>query len=216
MRYILKDTGYIEEISFTHEIECNNKTCIEYTGSVPSGYESLAEWCDNANINAYKIVDGNLTYDSEEDNRLQSLWASQQMQSSDGITLNLIYPIGSYYETSDLKFNPNIYWGGVWELEEDGTVLVSKSSVTSSKFNVDLGTVLGEEEHKLTIEEMPSHNHGDVATYFGNGYHSKTFNWLQTSSGNMLEYVGIPSEGGNNPHTNIQPSKVVNRWHRIA
>lgn len=78
MRYILNNSGYVEEISFTHGIECNNKICIEYTGSVPEGYENLAEWSDNANINAYKIVDGNLTYDSEEDTRLQNLWASQQ------------------------------------------------------------------------------------------------------------------------------------------
>lgn len=30
-----------------------------------------------------------------------------------GITglLNLFYPVGSYYETSDANFNPNIEWG---------------------------------------------------------------------------------------------------------
>lgn len=83
MRYILNDSGYIETISFTHEIECNNKTCTEYTGTTPSGYESLAEWSENANINAYKIVEGNLTYDSEEDARLQNLWASQEISETE-------------------------------------------------------------------------------------------------------------------------------------
>ena len=78
MRYILNDLGYIQAVSFNNAMVCNNKTCTEYTGIVPTGYESLAEWNENANINAYKIVEGNLTYDSEEDTRLQSLWASQE------------------------------------------------------------------------------------------------------------------------------------------
>lgn len=95
MRYILNDSGFIETISFTYEIECNNKTCIEYTGSVPTGYESLAIWSETANINAYKIVDGNLTYDSDEDARLQELWETQSHnQNTTGDTL----PIGSIVE----------------------------------------------------------------------------------------------------------------------
>ena len=26
-----------------------------------------------------------------------------------------IYPVGSYYETSDNDFDPNDFWGGEWE-----------------------------------------------------------------------------------------------------
>ena len=78
MRYILSDTGYIDEIAFGAIIECKNNTCTEYTGEVPSGYESLVEWADNANIRAYNIVEGNLTYDSEEDARLQAVWEEEQ------------------------------------------------------------------------------------------------------------------------------------------
>lgn len=29
--------------------------------------------------------------------------------------LNTFYPVGTYYETSDVKFNPNKTWGGTWE-----------------------------------------------------------------------------------------------------
>ena len=29
--------------------------------------------------------------------------------------LNLFYPVGSYYETSDAEFNPNTSWGGTWK-----------------------------------------------------------------------------------------------------
>ena len=39
--------------------------------------------------------------------------------------LDLFYPVGSYYETSDTSFNPNNTWGGTWVLETAGMVHVS-------------------------------------------------------------------------------------------
>jgi hypothetical protein len=75
MRYTLNDEGYIETISFLHAVECNNKTCTEYTGTIPEGYNSLAEWNEIAVIQAYKIVDGNLTYDPDKKNELEKEWA---------------------------------------------------------------------------------------------------------------------------------------------
>lgn len=82
MRYILNDSGFIQAVSFNNLLECQNKSCTEYTGTIPTGYETLAIWSETANINAYKIVDGNLTYDSEEDARLQSLWAIQENENN--------------------------------------------------------------------------------------------------------------------------------------
>jgi hypothetical protein len=104
MRYILNDEGYIETVSFNYQVECNNKSCTDYTGSVPTGYETLAEWSENANINAYKIVDGNLTYDSNKDAELQALWESQRKAK--------IIESGSNANGSWLKF-------------EDGTLIQS-------------------------------------------------------------------------------------------
>lgn len=76
MRYILNDEGYIETISFGNEITCNDKTCTEYTGIIPDGYSSLGEWSETAIIQAYKIVDGNLTYDSEKETALIKEWST--------------------------------------------------------------------------------------------------------------------------------------------
>ena len=42
--------------------------------------------------------------------------------------LNLFYPVGSYYETSDTSFDPEIAWGGQWQLETEGQVHVSGSA----------------------------------------------------------------------------------------
>lgn len=33
-----------------------------------------------------------------------------------GAILDVFYPVGSYYETSDTTFNPNTSWGGTWVL----------------------------------------------------------------------------------------------------
>ncbi len=137
--------------------------------------------------------------------------------------LDLFYPVGSYYVTSDANFNPNESWGGTWNLDNDGTALVSKSLETGSLFNENLGTVVGEEKHLLTIEEMPNHNHA-------------TLYWDVTQLGLTPTQSGSGSPrclsvddaiiAGTNPrtnyvgndiaHNNIQPSKIVNRWHREA
>lgn len=137
---------------------------------------------------------------------------------------DLIRPVGSYYETSDTSFDPNVTWGGTWELETDGTVLVSKSTTSGSKFNVDVGTVIGEETHKLTIDEMPSHTHG-VAIAIKNtvsGGARYYFNPVGTTSapitdtGAWSNSLTAKASGGGQAHNNIQPSKIINRWHRTA
>ena len=48
------------------------------------------------------------------------------------LLVDLIYPVGIYVEISDSDFNPNTTWGGTWVLENDGTVLVSKSNINNS------------------------------------------------------------------------------------
>ena len=64
MRYKLDVNGYIDCVLWG----CYTGTCQEYTGTVPSGYETLTEWADNAIINAYYIDDsGNLALDAERE-----------------------------------------------------------------------------------------------------------------------------------------------------
>lgn len=72
MRYELCENGYISKAFFG----CYSGSCTLYEGDIPEGYTSLVEWADNANIRAYKIVDGNLTYDAERDEELQEEWAN--------------------------------------------------------------------------------------------------------------------------------------------
>lgn len=80
MRYILDDNGYIEAVSCT-EISCSNKSCTEYTGTVPDGYDSLEDWAQNANIRAYKIVNKNLTLDSAKDAELTAIYEQEKKEN---------------------------------------------------------------------------------------------------------------------------------------
>ena len=125
-----------------------------------------------------------------------------------GYTFNLInmfYPVGSYYETSDTSFNPNITWGGTWVLETEGQVHVSAGE------NYEVGDTGGEATHTLTIDEMPSHNHNT------NVYRNGTqYGWHTNSTGSTTTYNQISSQGGSQPHNNMPPYIVVNRWHRTA
>ena len=63
------------------------------------------------------------------------------------------HPVGSIYETTDVSFDPNTAWGGVWELMEDGRFLLSTSTEHA------INSVGGEEETLITIQEMPNHDH---------------------------------------------------------
>lgn len=131
---------------------------------------------------------------------------------------DIFYPVGSYYETSNVNFNPNTNpnWFGEWTEDTEGQTLVSRNSGTFK----NVGDVIGEEKHQLTIEEMPNHGHysGDESNGFfahatgGGGWHVGFSNTL----GEMGWYRQPNNIGGNKPHNNIQPSKVCVRWHRIA
>lgn len=80
MRYILDNTGYIYDASIGAEIECDLGTCTEYTGVVPTGYDTIEDWfleeCDR--LNAWKIVNGDLTFDEARYTRLEKLYDEQQ------------------------------------------------------------------------------------------------------------------------------------------
>lgn len=76
MRYILDNEGYVKVCSKT-EIVCESKTCTAYEGDIPEGYETIEEWVQNANINAYKVVDGQLVYDPDRDATLQEQYENE-------------------------------------------------------------------------------------------------------------------------------------------
>lgn len=81
LRYILDKDGYVCHTSFGGLIVCDLGECTEYKGDIPDGYESLDEWVDNANIRAYRILDGNLVFDKQRDNELQAICKQEEYEN---------------------------------------------------------------------------------------------------------------------------------------
>lgn len=147
------------------------------------------------------------------------------------------YPIGSIYISVNAT-NPQISLGfGTWEQIKDRFLLASGSSYSS-------GSTGGEANHKLTINEIPGHNHTQYGVTSGSANSSPVRLAVQ-NDGNVVVYnsentalwstktSGITttktfrqtdinkdgttsSTGGNSSHNNMPPYLVVNIWRRIA
>lgn len=137
-------------------------------------------------------------------------------------SLDLFYPVGSYYETSDSTFDPNVQWGGTWVLETAGQVHVSAGTGYSIDGALTNTTDGGASTVALNVNQMPQHTHGFYWNNNGNGAGPQSATWsIEVFFGNREGSVkdasqGIQYEGGSQAHNNMQPYIVVNRWHRIA
>lgn len=52
--------------------------------------------------------------------RIKKTLSTNALTSEQIATINLVYPVGSYFKTSDSGFDPNKEWAGVWTLTSDG------------------------------------------------------------------------------------------------
>ena len=79
--------------------------------------------------------------------------------------IDIIYPVGTYYETTDNTFNPNTAWTGTtWTKITDGRVLIAGGG------DYTVGSNYGEKTHKITTAEMPVHKH--TVTTANDGAHT--------------------------------------------
>ena len=79
--------------------------------------------------------------------------------------IDIFYPVGSYYETSDTTFDPNTAWGGTWVKDSAGKVTVAQD--TSDTDFATIGGTGGAKasatgNHTLTAAQsgVPAHVHG--------------------------------------------------------
>lgn len=119
---------------------------------------------------------------------------------------DIIYPIGSYYETSNASFNPNTdeHWYGTWKEDTAGRVLVAYNTGTFKT----VGATGGEETVKLVPDNYVYQNW----TIYSNGQ-NLNFN---INAGSNYGIHGETGHNTNTPHNNLQPYVVVKRWHRTA
>lgn len=120
--------------------------------------------------------------------------------------LKLVFPIGSTYITQDSTDPKSILGFGTWERLK-GRVCVGLDE-NDTAFN-KIGQTGGEKTHKLTINEMPSHNHltraaaVGTATGFGDGFVGLTNSYSQDQN------FSTGNSGGGKEHNNMQPYQVV-------
>lgn len=132
------------------------------------------------------------------------------------------HPVGFIFEWSkvagqsvDLSTPEKVaqYFGyGTWAEFAPGKVLAAVNDYHA------IGTSVGEESHAITLDEMPSHEHGlsawsigtaDVGSSTGlstNAYPPTYDNFTPTTK----------AVGGGQPISLMQPTQYVYRWQRIA
>ena len=127
--------------------------------------------------------------------------------------LEILYPVGSLY-FSVASESPASVVGGTWTAVEDAFLM------GASELHGVLETG-GEEEHTLTVDEMPSHGHSwrgvnstaGVSNQQGNYpfdiYEDRKNNWTGTAS-------MISNTGGGQAHNNLPPYLAVYIWYRTA
>lgn len=132
------------------------------------------------------------------------------------------------------NINPQVYYGGKWELFAPGRTIVCIDS-NDSNFN-EVNKKGGESNHKLTVAEMPSHGHRVTSRGFFQGdnqvlENGSEFSIAQGKSNGAHHYdlqvrsihndpangtmVAALNTGGNIPHNNLQPYVVVYMWVKV-
>lgn len=157
--------------------------------------------------------------------------------------LNLVYPIGSIYMSTN-NVSPSTFIGGTWEALDEGRVLIGAGA------SYPAGSVGGEETHTLTADETPSHNH-TRGTMNITGYSDKfdsnsgwdsnlevngafyvsdlgsrgkvtndssgSYDWVRFGFDASRSWTGSTSTvGSDQPHNNMQPYLSVYMWKRTA
>lgn len=120
--------------------------------------------------------------------------------------LNAIYPIGVIV----CGAKPTV---GTWEKVVGRFLLGSSSSHKA-------GSTGGEEKHKLTVNEMPSHTHNlnPPVLVYGRANSMASFTNYTNDGWKGSDLMGNPilNTGGGQAHNNMPPYLSVDMWRRTA
>lgn len=148
-----------------------------------------------------------------------------------GVDALSIYPVGSIYMSVN-STSPATLFGGTWERIQDRFLLAAGSSYSA-------GATGGSATHTLTVDEMPSHNHGKATltgkvggVMFDDGMTTTSSGILSYSDararswsgmdGKASKYISVDashthsSNGGSKAHNNMPPYLAVYMWKRTA
>ncbi len=147
MRYKLDSNGYISSVAFG----CSLGNCKEYTGTVPAGYSSLADWSENACINAYYIYGGNLVLDSSR------LAECKQKEARDKV-----------------DYTP-VVRKDLYESEEVLETQYIKATVTGKTINLTDAKVL---PPRIKLTDVDPSAYSDIVLYVSNGTDTREYTIL--------------------------------------
>ena len=120
---------------------------------------------------------------------------------------DIVYPVGSIYMSVN-SVSPATLFGGTWEQLEDRFLLAAGQTYTA-------GDTGGEATHTLTVDEMPSHTHGQRSRYSAsNGSYTPAFPWV--SDNGTERQAKTMATGGDQPHNNMPPYLAVYMWKRTG
>lgn len=131
--------------------------------------------------------------------------------------LDMFYPVGTVYETTNKDFQPSTAWGGTWELLPAGVAL--RQAGTGVDGSQGIGTKYGTDKETLTVPQIPDHWHYipwdhqgaeglDKGVLMRPGYGTHTTAY-------PYKYETMAT-GGGQPHNNVGPSYAINIWRRTA
>lgn len=136
-----------------------------------------------------------------------------------GTIYDIAYPIGSIYLSVN-DTSPAGIFGGTWERIKDRFLLAAGDTYAA-------GSTGGEEQHKLTVDEMPRHRHSSDDSnlgYAGDVVDRDRFVlWLNkgtvdTNAPETGENGRVKTSwvGDSQPHNNMPPYLAIYAWKRIA
>ena len=124
--------------------------------------------------------------------------------------LEKVHPVGSYY-WSQKNISPEELFGGKWES-------IYGKFIFSTDSNHSVDSTGGEEKHQLTIDEMPSHNHGyERFNYYGNrntNSNSGSYYYPYRWDSNFTTSTSTNYTGSSQAHNNMPPYITAYCWRR--
>ncbi len=185
MRYILDTDGYVAYASVENEITCDGESCVLYSGTIPEGYTSIEDWMSEANINAYKIVDGNLVLDSA---RLAYLEAKEKSEENDNrhVTAKELYDIINVQSSvTEEDFTAQIKGSNLLVIDGAGEQVIPRMTI---KKGVNWNDISNKTWNELGGITQPSNKVLTSVDVNGNLYNGKGYKigYRLNSSGNEV------------------------------
>lgn len=198
---------------------------------ITGGYEVLVY--DSGDIPTSYEVNSPIIFISNQSNAVITGYFSSKIYYRKATWLDMIYPIGSIYISTQNR-NPSLYFGGVWEQIEDRFLLASGQ-------NYNIGTTGGVASVTLTANQSGIRAHGHGMAHTHNHRHQVAGKEWSTGSGSEsgrittanrsvgYKYTDYNAQASsksttdNNTasdateaHNNMPPYLVVSVWERIS